>query len=147
MKQITEINLDEKYTPKIKGLGELYEIAAVSYCQKLLQKKYPTGRLFLSSNFDHSKRGITLLGLDNLVNKKGYRVLEKGYTDSFLFPSCPRPNSSVSPLLKPTWLPSLAGILFWLLVRLEFIWKNKKRSHMVYVFGEKIKYNQKTKYG
>lgn len=130
---IYKISLEEKYQPKIYGLGEIYEMVSVERERKRLKERFGSGILFLCPNRQHSGRGLTPEELITKVKKSGYQILESGFVDS--------PPWKSAPGKKKNWrLPiSWVEIIFKVLVILEFLWEGKKNSHLVYVLGRKIK--------
>ena len=134
---IYKISFDQKYQPKITGLGDIYEQISVERRRKILAQKFEKGTLFLASNWNHGGRGLTLEEQEEKVCRQGYSVVEKGFVDSPPWSSRPRPKGTQSPFLSYPILVFVAPFIFRLLVALEFLWQGLRNSHMVYVFGQK----------
>lgn len=132
---IIKLSIDKSYRRTIMGLGEIYEITSVEKQKKILQRKFHEGTMFLAAKRNYQGR-VAFDELKKEVYREGFKVLASGFVDSPLWPSRPRVDKK-SPLLRYPWLVILAERLFNLLVFLEFIWRGKKISHMIYVFGKK----------
>ena len=133
-KEIKKIDLSQAYQTEIFGLGEVYEIMSVERIRQKLRKKFPSGTLCLSSNIGHL-RGITLEEMTNQLTSEGFLVLEKGYADSPPWHSNPRGKENsrnYSPVIT-----QISKIIFFFLVRLEFLQASAKNSHMIYCLIKK----------
>jgi len=133
---IFKLALNQKYKPKIMGLGEVYEAISVERKKKSLAQKFKGGVLFLSPNQHHQGKGLTLEELKRKVSRQGYQILESGFLDSPPWPSRPRRAGENSFLNHPL-LTVFFKLIFSLLVTLEPLWQGPKRSHMIYVLGRK----------
>lgn len=129
--EIKSINLTEHYQREIFGLGEIYELASAEYLRKKLLKKYNTGQLFLASNKTHSGRGVTLEDLVNYLTNQRLNIRKKGYLDSPPWSSAPLGKEKKKDYNKI--IIYFVKLIFFILVRMEFLWRGEKRSHMVYV--------------
>lgn len=133
--KIIELNINEVYKTKILGYGEVYEMISVEKKRKKILRKNKEGILFLASNKDHSQKGYTLEDLSTKVSKKGFQILKKGYVDSPPWQSkpCLGEGKKLDCAIKN--FSSILCLKF--LVLFEGLWSGKKKSHMVYVFGNK----------
>jgi hypothetical protein len=129
------LDLNSRYKVEIFGLGEVYEMMSVERIRKRLIGKFQSGTLYLSPNKSHIQRGMTLDDLMNQLADSGFQILDKGYADSPPCQSRPRDKDNrrnYSPLIV-----SVAKIIFFFLVRMEFLRENAKRSHMIYCLVKK----------
>jgi hypothetical protein len=129
------LGLNENYGREIFGLGEVYEIMSVENIRKSLLKKFSTGTLYLTANKSHIQRGLTLGDLENHLISSGFTILDKGYADSPPWQSKPRGKDN-----RRNYSPfstSISKIIFFFLVRIEFLMKGPKNSHMVYCLVKK----------
>lgn len=128
------IKLDEEYDVAVFGLGEVYEIMSVEIIRKKLLKKYGSGTMYLASNKNHIQRGITLGEMKCALISSGNEVLAKGYADSPPWNSNPRGEDN-----KRRYNPFVvlaAKIIFFFLVRIEFLQAGPKHSHMIYCLAK-----------
>lgn len=130
-----KIDLEERYQRDIFGLGEIYEIRSVEKLKKRLFRKYHSGTLCLASNQQHGSRGISLDQLDSYLTSQNRAVLEKGFVDSPPWKSAPLEKEAKKHYNK--LIITLAKIVFYFLIKLEFLWNGKSRSHMVYCLIKK----------
>lgn len=136
-KMITKLALEQKYQPKITGLGDIYEQISVERRRKILGQRFKKGTLFLVSNREHGGRGLSLEEAAEEALGEGYQILARGFVDSPPWPSKPRPKGTQSPFFKYPFLVFLSPFISRFLVAFEFFWQGPKRSHMVYVLGKK----------
>lgn len=133
-KKIKYLDLNDSYKTEIFGLGEVYEIMSVERIRKRLAGKFQNGTLCLSSNIGHL-RGMTLDDLTSQLTDSGFTILDKGYADSPPFHSRPRGKDNsrnYSPLIV-----NISKIIFFFLVKMEFLRENSNRSHMIYCLAKK----------
>jgi hypothetical protein len=124
------IKLDEKYDVSVFGLGEVYEMMSVERIRKKLLKKYGSGTLYLAPNKKHIQRGITLGEMKRALISSGSEFLAKGFADSPPWNSNPRGEDN-----KRNYSPFIvliAKIIFFFLVRIEFLQAGPRHSHMIY---------------
>ena len=132
--KIKYLDLNNNYKAEIFGLGEVYEIMSVERIRKKLLAKFLNGTLCLSSNKNHL-RGMTLDDLVNQLTNDGFTILEKGYADSPFWQSKPRGKNNrrnYNPLII-----NISKIIFFFLIRMEFLRENPKHSHMIYCLVKK----------
>jgi hypothetical protein len=133
LNNIISLDLETPYQTQVAGLGEIYEIMSVEKIRRKLKRKYSDAILHLASNKEHSGQGLTLDELEgNLQNEK---MLEKGFADSPPWKSSPLAAGQTK-----KYSPAIifaAKIIFWFLIRFEFIWQGRGASHMVFVLTEK----------
>jgi len=134
-KELKKINISETYQTEIFGLGEIYEIMSVENIRKKLLAKFSDGELYLASNYAHSKRGCALEELASYLEKQNITIIEQGFADSPPWNSKPLSGDSKKSYAKI--IISLAKIIFFILVRIEFIWKGPAKSHMIYCLTQK----------
>jgi hypothetical protein len=78
---------------------------------------------------------MTLNDLAGQLADSGFTILEKGYADSPPWQSKPRGKDNrrnYSPLII-----NISKIIFFFLVRMEFLRENSRRSHMIYCLAKK----------
>ena len=129
-KEIETLALNKPYQIQIFGLGEVYEIMSVESLRKKLWQKYDSGWLYLATNKDHKGRGITLEDLEDYLRNQQSTIIKKGYVDSPPWSSRPLGERREKEYNKI--IVFLAQIIFFFLLRLEFLWQGKKKSHMIY---------------
>lgn len=130
--KIKYLDLNDRYDAEIFGLGEVYEIMSVERIRKGLQKKFQSGTLCLSPNKNHIQRGMTLDDLSSQLTDAGSTILARGYADSPPWQSKPRGKDNrrnYSPIIV-----SISKLIFFFLVRMEFLVRGPKNSHMIYCF-------------
>lgn len=133
--KIKYLDLNDSYKAEIFGLGEVYEIMSVERIRKRLLGKFRSGTLCLSPNKSHIQRGVTLDDLTGQLADSGFTILDKGYADSPPWQSKPRGKDNrrnYSPLII-----NISKIIFFFLVRMEFLQENPKCSHMIYCLAKK----------
>jgi len=132
MTSIIELNLNDTYYTEIFGFGEVYEIVSVERLRKKLKKKYKTGKILLTSNRNHSDKGLTLEELIDYAKSKNLQIIEFGYVD------CPpwqsKKRTKCGTITRNPIIITLAKIVFYFISLLEDITVSKYRAHMVYVF-------------
>ncbi len=133
---IYKLSLEQKYRPKIYGLGEIYEQISVERKRKRLRERFGSGILFLCPNKNHSGQGLSPKELKKKVREQQYQVLASGFVDSPLWKSKPG-QVGKSPFLGYSLLVILAKLVFRILVIFEFIWQGQNTSHLIYVLGRK----------
>lgn len=132
---IIENNIKERYVCDIRGFGEIYEMMSVRKLQIRLIRRFKDGCLFLSPNKDHSGFGYTCQELVQFVKNRNLAILDYGYTDSFIFKSKVKYKEKPNPLVNSKVLVLLSKFIFYFLLQLEPLVKNKNRSHKVYVLA------------
>jgi len=135
LNKIISLGLDTAYRTQVAGLGEIYEIMSVERIRRRLKKTYSGAELHLASNKDHGGKGLTLEELEENLLAENKKILEKGFADSPPWKSSPLKEGQ-SKEYSPRAI-FFAKIIFWFLVRIEFLWKGRKASHMVFVLTEK----------
>ncbi|PIY97240.1 MAG: hypothetical protein COY66_00635 [Candidatus Kerfeldbacteria bacterium CG_4_10_14_0_8_um_filter_42_10] len=128
--EINKINLSQTYQREIFGLGEIYEIMSVERLRKKLSKKHHSGTLYLASNQQHGNRGMRLEELAEYLTSQNGLILEKGLVDSPPWNSAPLEKGVKKQYNK--LIIVVAKTIFYLLIRLEFLWRGQKKSHMVF---------------
>jgi hypothetical protein len=132
---IVSLDLENPYRAKIAGLGEIYEIMSVERIRRKMKKKYSGATLHLASNRDHGSRGLSLGELENNLQNENKKILEKGFADSPPWKSSPLAEGQSKKYSSFTIF--FAKIIFWFLIRVEFLWQGRAASHMVFVLTEK----------
>ena len=69
------------------------------------------------------------------LEKQNAAIAEKGFADSPPWDSKPLSGDNKKSYAKI--IVSLAKIIFFILVRIEFIWKGPRKSHMIYCLTQK----------
>jgi hypothetical protein len=133
-KHIIKNPVGKIYTRPIFGLGEIYEIMSVERTRKKFVSSYPESTILLSSNSTHSGRGVSLEQMNEYCVTQGIKVIASGYVDCPPWSSAPRHTERGMMKNKP--LTSIAKLIFFFLIRLEFLWRNGKNSHMVYCLAK-----------
>ncbi|PIS42621.1 MAG: hypothetical protein COT24_02375 [Candidatus Kerfeldbacteria bacterium CG08_land_8_20_14_0_20_40_16] len=128
--KINKISLSQSYQREIFGLGEVYEIMSVERLRKKLLKKHSYGTLYLASNQQHNNRGVVLEELAKQLAGQNYSILAKGFVDSPPWRSAPLEKEIKKSYNK--LIIAAAKIIFYLLIKIEFLWQGRKKSHMVF---------------
>jgi hypothetical protein len=103
---------------------------SVENIRKRLLSEFRSGTLCLASNKSHIQRGVTLNDLSSQLTNSSFIILDKGYADSPPWQSKPRDKDNrknYSPFII-----KISKIIFFFIVKTEFLRKNPKRSHMIY---------------
>jgi len=127
------LDIHTEYHTEILGLGEIYEILSVERLRNRLKRKYGNGVLFLSSNKDHSGRGMNIDELINYVKQMGFDALEFGYVDAPPWRS--KRRAKPRKMVNKSLVLTLAKIILKPLVYLEPFIISKHKAHMLYVFS------------
>lgn len=133
--KIKYLDLNDSYEAEIFGLGEVYEIMSVERIRGRLLGKFQSGTLCLAPNKSHIQRGMTLDDLASQLADSGFTVLEKGYADSPPWQSKPRGKDNRRNY--SSLIINISKIIFFFLVRIEFLRENSRRSHMIYCLAKK----------
>ena len=135
MKGIIKLDLTKNYTCSVKGLGEIFEIVSIEIIRKSLIKKYRNGSLYLSSNYDHSKRGKTKEDLENAILQDGLKFISSGYADAPPWKSDPNQEGEKGFAHSEAHI-QIAEILFKIWIPLfERFYRTRKNSHVTWAFG------------
>lgn len=134
-REIKKIVLAETYQTEVLGLGEIYEIMSVEHLRKKLLKTFPSGDLYLVSNYSHSKRGLSGKEFISELKEKNITIWEKGFVDSPPWNSNPLSLGKKKCYGKATIF--FAKFIFFILIYLEFFWRGPKKSHMLYCFSKR----------
>lgn len=137
MKGIVRQEINDDYTCRIFGLGELFEIVSVNYVLKKLRRRYKSGMIYLASNKSHSGRGFTLKDLEEEIEKDGLKLVSSGFADAPPWKSNPREGENQSFTIRVLVLPQFAKVLFHVWIPLcERFYRNEHRAHIVWAFGK-----------
>jgi len=135
MEGILKLNLSEEYRCKVKGLGEVFEIVSIEILRKSLLKKNGSGMLYLSSNYDHSKRGYTRADLEKEIRTDDLKLVCSGYADAPPWNSDPNEENEkgfaynkfvifLSEFLFNIWIPFF-----------ERFYRTPEKAHVTWAFG------------
>jgi hypothetical protein len=135
MKGILKIDLQEKYTCDIHGLGEIYEIISVEFIRCRLKKLYGHGTLYLCSNKIHSGKGFSFNDLADAAKRDGHDVISQGLVD------CPPWKSAeitmgISKKMRFPFSVIISKIIFTIWIPLfEHRYSSIQRAHALYLLG------------
>ncbi|MDI6734602.1 MAG: DUF2284 domain-containing protein [bacterium] len=140
--QITELKLEDEYKIETTSLTDIYEKITVEHIQKEVKKRYGEGNLFIALNKDSSSNedGIELNKFIDIIEENGYEIINYGYINSLKsrlnLQQVTRDKNKML-LLRIPIIAYLVCIYLKIRLRWEFLFKNKKIAHKVYVLGKK----------